>query len=201
MFRKACRATDLILAIAVPVALVLELGADVWVTRLFGEAYAPAVPALRVMAPVFVATYVAMLNSTCLVAVGKAWLVTRVSVGTLILNPLMIATLVPLTSRLGPGGPGVGAALALLCSELVAAGRLVFATRGRTFDAPAAARMVKLAGICVMVVFVDRTVGWIGPARVAADLAAYVILALVLRALPLESMSRLWRGLVQAGAR
>lgn len=202
MFEHARHAAELILAVATPMALVLALGADLWVSWLFGQAYAPAVPALRIMAPVFVLTYLAMVNSICLVTMGKAWLVTRVSVGTLILNPLLILILVPLTTlHLGPGGPGVGAALALLGAEAVAAGRLLHATRGRTFDLPATARVAKLAAICLIVVLVDRALSPLGAARVAADLIVYSVLVVLAGALPLQALGRMCRQVVPAVGR
>lgn len=202
LLHKARRATELIVSVTAPVALILSVGADVWVTLLFGEAYAPAVWALRVMAPVFVLTYVAMVNSTCLVVLGRAWATTRVAIGTLLLMPLLIAGLAPLFATLmGAGGPGVGAALALLLAECVAMGRLVYALRGRTFDRESLTRIVRIAGICFLVLAVDRTMSDAGPVRLAVDALVYSLLAVATGAFPLELGARLLRGLRPGAAR
>ena len=67
-----------ILTLAIPVSLTLALGADVIVAILFGEAFAPATPALRVLSGMFVLTYAAMGATTALMRLGRSWYVTRV---------------------------------------------------------------------------------------------------------------------------
>ncbi len=54
------RALELILALTIPVALMMALGSHLWVTVLFGSAFAPASKALAILAPVFVAMYVSV---------------------------------------------------------------------------------------------------------------------------------------------
>ncbi len=185
LLRKARRATELVVALSAPVALVLALGADFWVTFLFGEAYAPAAPALRLMAPVFVLTYVAMICSTTLVLQNRAWAVTGVAVVSLFLNPLLQVLLVPRAGAwFGVGGPGMGAALALLGAELVAVSRLLYALRGGTFDRASVVRTAKLLLVCALVLAVHRTLEQLGPWRLAVDVAVYTLGVLLTGAFP-----------------
>jgi len=99
------RSLEVILMIAIPASLALGLGADVWVRIVGGPDYAPAALALRILAPVFVLTYVAMICADCLYVEGKSWRVTWVCLGGLVINVTLNATLIrPMLAALGPGG-------------------------------------------------------------------------------------------------
>ena len=80
LFELVRRATKVVLLLVLPVALFLHLGADVWILSVFGAPFAPAIPALRLLAPMFVFTYLAMIQASCLILLGKAWTVTAISV-------------------------------------------------------------------------------------------------------------------------
>ena len=129
MFRRAIEG---VLALAVPVSLMLALGADLIVTRLFGEKFLPAIGSLRVLSPMFVAVYLAMLAATHLNLTNRSWRVTSVTVGSLALNALLNLFLIhPAYRLLGEGGAGVvAAAISVACEVLVAAALL--AMIGRT---------------------------------------------------------------------
>jgi O-antigen/teichoic acid export membrane protein len=200
LLRKARGAQELVIGLAVPVALALALGAEEWIGWLFGEVYAPAAGALRVLAPSFVLTYLAIINATCLVLLRRPWHVTWVALGTLLLSPTLSWFWVPAAqSRWDAGGAGLGAAAAMLITEALAVVALVVAVRGRTIDRGAALLFGKLLGLCLLTVWADRLVDWMGPGRLALAAAVYTVLALAAGALPIRAAGRLWTAAFERG--
>src|SRR5262249_22162133 len=59
-FRILRRAIEGLLLCAIPVTMVIGLGADLWVRLAFGPKFGPAAVSLRFLAPIFVATYLAI---------------------------------------------------------------------------------------------------------------------------------------------
>jgi O-antigen/teichoic acid export membrane protein len=198
LWGKARRSLELVLSLTAPLALLLSLGADLIVPMLFGEAYLPAVGALRIMAPVVVLTYAAMVSSSCLILEGRAWTTTWVSLGTLGLNTALLVVLAPWLGRtLGSGGAGIGAAVALLVAEAIALTRLTHALRGRSFDRRSILRLGKTAAACLLVVAVDRALSGWGPVRLVIDAAVYTVVVLGTGAFPLDEVRRLGRMLLE----
>ena len=172
MFRRAIEG---VLALAVPVSLMLALGADLIVTRLFGEKFLPAIGSLRVLSPMFVAVYLAMLAATHLNLTNRSWRVTSVTVGSLALNALLNLFLIhPAYRLLGEGGAGVvAAAISVACEVLVAA--TLLAMIGRTaWDRRSILCAVKSLGACGVVSVAHIAMSRLGPARLVVDLALYV---------------------------
>jgi O-antigen/teichoic acid export membrane protein len=160
--------------------MLLSVGADIWIHILYGSAYDPAVASLRVLAPSFVLTYVAVLLSTALILFDRAWPVTLVSIGSLALQPFLITFMVPFGARhFGTGGAGLGNAIVFSFLELFSVvgfaiylgrravdGRCVYAIGGSLFAFAAVALL-------------DRYVQTLGPARIVVDAIAYTVLIFV----------------------
>lgn len=196
---KVRRAAELVLAASVPLSLLLGLGADVWVRLLFGPEFGPAAWALRLVAPMFVLTYLCMVNAAYLTVLGRAWAVTAVSIGTMVVSPLLLVTLVPLLQRSwgGPGGAGAGAAMAMLFTEVGAAVALLGAVKARCFGRGSAWRVAKQLLAAAAVIAIDRSLLGLGALRLAVDAAAYFGLVLALKAAPLADIAHLARAAFQ----
>jgi O-antigen/teichoic acid export membrane protein len=189
------RATnEVVLMAAIPVSLLVVLGASDWVRLLFGAAFAPAAAALRILAGTFVLTHVGIVYGSRLIMLGRAWTLTGIGVGGLALNGLLNVLLVrPAMKQLGDGGGGVGCAIALLLTEVVVTGVTVSIAGRRALDRSTVATVVKSSAVALLVVAIDRVGASLGVFRLAADALAYVILAMcvgALRALELTAVVR-----------
>ncbi len=187
MFAIMSRSIRGILMLVLPVSLMLGLGADVWVKILFGASFAPATHSLRVLAPMFVLTYVAMVVGTCLVLLGRAWAVTAVSFAALALNLALNLALVPRALRaLGPGGAGSAAATSVILTELAVMLSLLHMVGARAFDRWSVSSIARAVACCVLVIGIDALLRPLGPARLWVDAAAYPALLFSLGAVRAE---------------
>jgi O-antigen/teichoic acid export membrane protein len=172
------RALEVILMIAVPASLALGLGADVWIGIVGGRDYAPAVIALRILSPVFIVTYVGMVCADYLYLSGRSWTVTWVCIGGLAVNAGLNATLIrPLLEAWGPGGAGVGGALATIGTELFTCGMFVWIIGRNVVDRRLLVTGTKLVASCAAAIAVDRACASLGPSRLVLDAGAYLVLA------------------------
>jgi O-antigen/teichoic acid export membrane protein len=192
LWRTVRRALEMILTIAIPIALALALGADLWVRVAFGAAFAQAAPALRVLAFVLVVTVANTLLSVILTVRSRVWVLAAISfVGmgfNLVFNLLLVRQLY---ARLGAGGGGFGAALALLATEAVILVANVAVLKGACFDRRSALVLAKTAVACAIVFFVDRGLAFLGPARLLVDGLAYLSLVLGARALAVGELKQM----------
>lgn len=172
-------ALELILSVAIPTALVLGLGAEYWTRWLFGEAFAPAAGALRALAPMFVSTYVAMIAANVLIVQNRAWTVTAVTAANAAVHIALNLTLVPLFSTRGAGGSGVGAALALMTTELCAATALMTFSRRTFFEAGMLSRALRMFGAAAVTVYLDHELRDLGPVRLVIDVSFYAAAVLL----------------------
>jgi O-antigen/teichoic acid export membrane protein len=162
------------LMLATPISLFLSVGADVWIGVMFGEAFAPAALILRVHAPMFVLTYLAMILATCLIRLERAWTVTAISSASLVALPVLNWLLIPRARLwLGPGGAGVGAAVALMLCEIGVTIAFAVAVDRRAFTPVSWSKVVKVIATCLSVVAIDLALRPLGPARLAVDALAY----------------------------
>jgi O-antigen/teichoic acid export membrane protein len=191
LYEHVCRSMELILTIAIPASLLINLGAEVWIHIAFGAAYSAAATTLRVQSTMFVLTYVAIIYATTLVMLERAWTLTWISVGGLVVNAGLNLLFVRYSvALLGEGGGGTGCAAAMLGTEIfvtacmaVAIGRGAFDRRGMS----TVARSLAVYGVVVGAHILLRP---IGPARLAVDGVLYVVLAVVVGALrPREMLS------------
>jgi O-antigen/teichoic acid export membrane protein len=175
------RSLELVLIVAIPCALFMALGASLWVKLLYGPEYAPAAASLRLLSPLFVLTYVAMLNAHSLILTGRAWTQAFVSVGGVLVNPLLNWLFIPLAvSWYSDGGAGRGAASAQLVTELVVTAAMMVLVGARAFDRRTLIMLLKTSAVCLLVWVLDAWLVERAPAmlRLAADGVAYVALLL-----------------------
>jgi O-antigen/teichoic acid export membrane protein len=173
------QATEPILAVAIPAALFVSVGADLWLRLLFGHAFVPATLALQVLAASSVVIYVAIVYAMTLVMLGRAWTVALISVGALVVNLVLNLLLIPRSMALfGEGGGGVGCAVAALGTHGFAAGAMI-AIVGREAFNKRTVRMVTMSlAACVLVVVVDRLAASLGWKRIVVDLIVYLAVVL-----------------------
>ena len=185
------RALELILTVAIPAALMIHLGADVWVRIIFGDAFAPAASALRVLAPMFVITYVGIIYSIALVMLERAWTLTVIALFGLIVNvALNVAFIRPAMHAFGPGGGGTGCSLAMLGTEIFVTACMLAIVGRRGFDRRSVVTIVKSLGACAAVLALHEALAGLGPARLAVDGAVYLALVLLVGAFrPKEILS------------
>lgn len=177
------RALDGVLSLAVPLALLLSLGAETWMRLAFGAGFAQGAGALRALAPLFVLIYVSILLGTALMVQGRGWRLTFISLVGLALHAVFALLLVPpLRSSLGPGGAGTGMALAGVAKESVVACLMLFAVGTEVVDARrrrllAATLVAGLAAALVYAVLQAPDL-----VRLALAFAAYAVLGVLLGA-------------------
>lgn len=184
LFERIRRSTELILAIAVPVSLIVVLGAGVFVRFLFGDAFAPAALALRILAGTFVVTYIAIVYAISLLMLDRAWTLTSISVAGLGLNVVLNLVFVRHSIALfGMGGGGAGCALAMLVTETFVTSAM-FAVVGReAFDRRTLTMLGKSLFACTVVVGIDQLLRPMGFGRLLVDAAVYLVIVLATGAL------------------
>lgn len=179
------RSLELVLVIAFPTSLFMALGATEWIQLLYGPKYAEAAISLKILASIFVLTYVAILSANALILTGRAWAQAGISVSGLVVNPLLNWLFIPWAmARFSEGGAGVGAALAQLGTEIVVTTLMTAMVGRRAFDRRTVSMILRTLLVCLLVTALD---GWLKPqvpgaARLAIDFVAYVILIFTLRA-------------------
>ncbi len=191
LFRHVCRSMELILSVAIPASLLINLGADFLIQMIFGAVYAHAAMALRVQAIMFVLTYVAIVYGMTLVMREKAWAFAWISLGGLVVNVVLNLVFLQFSvAWLGEGGGGMGCALAMLGTEIFVTLWMGASIKGRAFDARSIGTVAKSLAICAVVVGAHVLLVAIGPARLAVDGVLYLVLAILVGALrPREMMT------------
>ena len=129
---------------------------------------------MRILAPMFVLTYAAMVASTVLIRLERGWAVTAISLSGLGANALLNAFLIPACWRtFGRGGAGIGAAWALVATEAAVTALMLLLIGGRAFDRRSLSTMGKTALACLLALAAHRALAGLGPARIAADALVY----------------------------
>lgn len=125
--RLGGRIMAVVVAAMLPITALMALEADDIVGRLFGADYAGATASLRLLSLMFVLTYLASIGSSVLLALGRSWPVTLVSLTTVVLNTAANLLLLPwAVDRMGPGGPSAVASATVFGAEAVAAVALLW---------------------------------------------------------------------------
>jgi O-antigen/teichoic acid export membrane protein len=186
------QATEPILGVAIPAALFVSVGADLWLRLLFGHAFAPATLALRILAASSVIIYVAIVYAMTLIMLERVWTLTLISIGGLAVNLLLNLILIRRSSALlGEGGGGVGCALASLGTHFFAAAAMIAFVGRQAFDRRTIRMVAKSLLACVLVVVVDRLVASLGWTRIVIDMVAYLTMVVGTGALRTGEMWRL----------
>lgn len=191
LYDHVCRSMELVLTLAMPIALVINLGADVWIHLIFGAPYAGAVTALRVLATMVVLTYAAIIYAMTLVMLERAWTVAWISVAGLAVNAALNLVFIRYSvSRLGEGGGGTGCAAAALGTEIFVTVCMGVCIGRGAFDRRSVSTLLRSLAVAAVVVGVHLLVGDLGAVRVAIDGVLYVVLAIAVGALrPREMLS------------
>ncbi|MBF5042606.1 MULTISPECIES: flippase [Myxococcaceae] len=167
-----------VITATLPIMLLIGLGADLLVRRVFGEAYAPAVHSLRVLVLLFAFTYLAILLSMALITENRGWTLTSVSITGVILNPLIALVAVPLCARhFGPGGAGVGSAVGVVGMEICVTAMLMWTVGRELLDRSTLLTIGRSLAVCAAVILLHRLLAPLGPWRLAVDALAYLPLA------------------------
>jgi O-antigen/teichoic acid export membrane protein len=178
------RAIEGLVVTAVPLTLFLSLGSDLWIHLAFGDAFAPATLSMRVLSPVFVLTYLAMILSTALVVLNRPWAVTTISAASALLTPALVLLLVPTSSRwFGTGGQAGGAAAAVILSESCVTAVSFFKVGVRAVDRRSVVVMGKTLVAAVAVLVLHHLERGLGDCRLVVDVVAYAAIVLASGAL------------------
>jgi len=184
LFKHVCRSMELILSVAIPASLLINLGADFLIHVIFGAVYARAAMALRVQSLMFVLTYVAIVYGMTMIMREKAWKFAWISLGGLVVNSVLNLVFLQFSvAWLGEGGGGTGCAVAMLGTEIFVTLWMGTALKGRAFDARSIGTVAKSLAICGVVVGAHVMLASIGPARLAVDGVLYLVLAILVGAL------------------
>jgi O-antigen/teichoic acid export membrane protein len=196
------RALEAVLSVSLPASLLLYLGAEPVVELMFGPEFAPAARSLRLLAPTFVLTYLAMVSGTILVRLERAWAMTWVTVAGMVLSPALNLVLVPAGLRLlGRGGAGVGAGAALVLTETFTAGVFLWLVGRRGVDRRLAVALGKMIAVCAAVAAADALLAPLGIWRLAVDALLYAAGVLATGAVHAGDALGLVRGLVASRRR
>ena len=183
------RALEIVLVFAISASIALGLGADVCVAIMGGPEYGPSVLPVRILAPVFLLTYVGIVCADYLYLYGRSWTVTAICLGGLLLNAALNATLIrPMLSAFGPGSAGIAAALATVATETFTCATLVITVGRQVVDARVLSTAGKLLAGCAAAIVVDQLCKSLGPARLLLDAVAYCAVAVSTRAVRLEEI-------------
>jgi O-antigen/teichoic acid export membrane protein len=181
-FAMLRRAIEGLLLGVIPVTLLIGLGADFWVKIAFGNKFQEATICLRFLAPIFVATYLAMLLSLALVLLERGWRLTMVSLIGLAIQPTLILICAPLLRPFGPGWVGAGAAVGVTGTELIISAMMFYNIGRRAFDRRSVIAIAKAIGVAIGVILAHRALLFLGYFRLLIDMALYAALALAVGA-------------------
>jgi O-antigen/teichoic acid export membrane protein len=181
-YRILRRGFEAVIVVSIPLTLLLALGAEYWIHITVKDAFLPAAGSLRCLAPTFVFAYANVLLWLALMILDRSWTITIVSIAGLLLLPVFVIVLVPIMEKLGPGGAGMGAGIALTLREFVIVLVFLGFLGSKALDRRGLAALLKSLAICVAVGFADHYLQamTIPPLRLAADAVLYGVLALVL---------------------
>lgn len=174
------RGIEGVVIIAMPLTLMLALGADFIVVLPLKAAFLPAARSLAWLAPMFVLSYANVLLWVALMILDRSWTLTIISFIGLACLPTFILAIHPLVVGLGPGAIGMGVSMAHSLRELVVV-VIFFACIGkRAVDRRSMLNITKSLCITCVTIAVHVTLERFGPIRLLADMATYAVLALAL---------------------
>lgn len=187
-------ALEMTFIVAIGLATLIGSGADVIVHLALGSRFDQAIPAMRVLSPIFVVVYVAMLGATTLVLLHREWFVTVVTLVSFALNAgLNVALLGPSLRRFGDGGGGIGAAAISVAVEALVAGTFLYVIGRDAFDRRTLSTLAKCVLAAVVVLVVDHFGYGLGSWRIVATALTYFVVVVGTRALRLGELFALLR--------
>ena len=200
LYEHVCRSMELVLTAAIPASLIINLGAEVWISIVFGTPYAHAATALRVLSTMFVLTYVAIIYAITLIMIERAWTLTWISVAGLVVNGGLNLLFVRYSiAMLGEGGGGTGCATAMLGTEIFVSACMAVAIGRDAFDRRSVSTVGRSLLVYGIVVVAHVLLRPLGPGRLAIDGALYLVLAVAFGAIrPREILSTVRQALRRA---
>jgi O-antigen/teichoic acid export membrane protein len=178
LFTISRRALELVVTLVTPMALFGALESALIIQRLFGASFAPAAGSLRVLAPVILLLYVAILPALVLTRLDRGWTVTWLSSALLVINLVLNWFAIPYGEhRWGAGGAGIAAADVWLVCEGLNVAVFLYLTAECFLDRRNLLVFAKTAGTCAVVAVLHS---FLAPSLMAIAAEATVYLALVL---------------------
>ena len=191
------RALQGIVSVATPVALLLALGAELWIRIAFGSAFAPAAGSLRTLAPNFLLVYVSILLATGLVVQGRGWTLTTIALAGVTVNSVSGVLLTPIFGAWhGAGGVGMGMAFATVTKELFVSSCMLVALGRGTIDRECWSLIGRTALAAAVTVALHIALAPLGPWRLVADMCVYAAVAVGVGALQPRKLVALARDLM-----
>ena len=185
---------------AIPVTMLLALGADFVTPLAFGHAYDPAADSLRIMAPSFVLTYIAILLATALIILERSWTVTLISIASLVLQlPLIPIGVLGGAKYFGVGGAGMGNSFVFSFLELFSVVGFWFYLGRRAIDGRCLAAVGKALAAFAVVTLVHLRLGALGPWRLIVDTLLYIVLVFATRAVRVDDIRAMIRLVLARG--
>ncbi len=152
------RSLELVLTVAVPMSVALGIGADVLISLMVGDAYAPATLSLRLLSPVYLFIYVSIISAVVLQLEDKAWTLAVMSLIGLVVNIAANLVLIgPAIDRYGASFGGAACALVQILTEAGIAIAMVAMMGRRSIDGRTVRMLLKTVVVCVAVVVLDQT--------------------------------------------
>ena len=191
------RSVEGIVIAIVPVTVLVSAGSDFLIRLAFGEKYAPAAAGLSILSLVFLMTYMNTMFAMNLITMRRGWSVTIISISAVFVTASMMLVFVPLGRRLlGEGGECAGAATSVIGSE--ACVLIAMVTRFKSFplDRRNVIVITKSVVLGLLVLFLDRQLRGLGPARLAVDALVYTGSAFALQIVRVQDL-RLVMGLLR----
>lgn len=187
-FQILRRAIEAIMVLSIPSTLFIGLGADLWMRVAFGSEFENGAPALMMLAPTFVFTYLTILYANALILLGRSWTLTFVSILKLAVLPAAIVVVVPFAKDLGPGHAGTGTALAVVITELLLSVVLGKNVGARALDRRSIRVVLRSTGVAGAIFALHLLVPQAGHWRLAYEVPLYVLGALIVRAVDLSDV-------------
>jgi O-antigen/teichoic acid export membrane protein len=181
------------------IAIVLALNAHYIVQIAFGSNFIPAKMGLMMIAPMFPLTYLATICSLHLIQQNRNWMLIRMSLLAVVLNPILNFIFIPQGTKLwGPGGAGMMSALATVITEFVVCVANLWVL-GKAQLVPRFWQVItRTLLICfLVVVFHSQTQGLHSLLRLCLDGFLYLLLMLAFKTLPpgaIQGMLKAFRG-------
>lgn len=199
LFRMVRRSLEYVLVATMPVAMTLMVGADIWVRLLFGQAYAPAAMALRVLATTTFLMYMSIIAVYALAVLNYTWSMSLIFLSGTVINPVCNLLLIPrLSAHGGAGSAGAACAIATLVTEVAMVSGLLTRLGRRCYDSRLLLVMAKSFGAVALVVLTDFfLLVRLGPVRLAIDLLLYAVLVVAFRAVAIAETVGFVREMIQ----
>jgi len=187
------RSLEFVVSLSIPVSWLMMIGADYWVSFVFGQAYAPAALALRLLAVATALMYVSIISFNALAVLNYTWHMSLVAVGGMFISPLANWLVIPrMVSLLGPGGGAAGSSLATVITEVGVVVPLFFFLGRRGYDRRLIVNSSKNLACAILVTCLHL---WLptrfGFYRILIDTMVYTIIVLSIGGIDIRQLMRL----------